>query len=197
MRNDPKAIVPIRQASMAPNTRPIASSGVNRWMIVSMLTSTSGLASPRSATAAKDRGWRRPRSHEQQRQRPQDDASGHVSRQSAAACPRDGNQTTDDRAHTEHRVEETNAFSADAEHLDSHHHEKYGRGPGDDRLGGDHQDDDGQVTVGEDRTKAVGELDEEALLLFDGLRVGGRDGWHPVQAVVRRSRSPRPSTTRR
>ncbi len=38
--------------SSAPNTRPIISSGVSRCRIVSMLTSTRGLAKPRIATAA-------------------------------------------------------------------------------------------------------------------------------------------------
>ena len=52
----PSAIVPIRQVSSAPKTRPNTSFGVTRMTMVSKLTSTSGLASPSRATATRTLG---------------------------------------------------------------------------------------------------------------------------------------------
>ena len=43
----------MKHDSMAPKTRPITDSGATRWTMVSKLTSTSGLPSPRRAIATK------------------------------------------------------------------------------------------------------------------------------------------------
>ena len=164
MTSAPSAIAPMIALSMAPNTRPMTSSGTTRCRIVYALTSTTELRDPDQEHARGSGGERRRDDDEEQRRRPEDHPDAEVDRQAATLGEHQRQEAADKGADSHDRVEVSDPSFAEIQQVERDRHEEHERRPGDDRLGAVEADQQAERAVAEDRPEAYRHLRKKPSL---------------------------------